>query len=41
MDVGQDLTALFTDAMTPEGVLESTDQRRTDMAVAAGDEAWK
>ena len=41
MDVGQDLTAMFTDAMTPEEVLASIDQRRTDMATAAGDEAWK
>src|SRR5574339_379342 len=38
MDVGQDLTAMFTDAMTPEDVLTSIDQRRTDMAAAAGDE---
>lgn len=41
MDVGQDLTALFTDAISPEDVLVSIDQRRTDMADAAGDEAWK
>ena len=41
MDVGQDLTAMFTDAMTPEEVLASIDQRRTDMAVTAGDAAWK
>jgi raffinose/stachyose/melibiose transport system substrate-binding protein len=41
MDVGQDLTAMFTDAMTPEEVLASIDQRRTDMAGTAGDEAWK
>lgn len=41
MDVGQDLTAMFTDAMTPEDVLASIDQRRTDMAAAAEDEAWK
>jgi raffinose/stachyose/melibiose transport system substrate-binding protein len=41
MDVGQDLTALVTDAMTPADVLASIDQRRTDMAETAGDEAWK
>lgn len=41
MDVGQDLAALVTDAMTPEEVLASIDQRRKDMAVSAGDEAWK
>lgn len=41
MDVGSDLTALVTDAMTPEEVLESIDQRRTDMALAAKDAAWE
>lgn len=41
MDVGTDLTAMFTGAITPEGVLENIDQRRTDMATAAGDAAWK
>jgi raffinose/stachyose/melibiose transport system substrate-binding protein len=41
MDVGQDLTALVTDAMTPEEVLASIDQRRQEMAAMAGDEAWK
>ncbi len=41
MDVGQVLTAMFTGAATPEQVLEDTDQRRADMAKAAGDESWK
>lgn len=41
MDVGQTLTAMFTGAVTPEEVLVETDQRRTDMAISAGDEAWK
>jgi raffinose/stachyose/melibiose transport system substrate-binding protein len=41
MDVGKDLTAMFTGAMTPEEVLASTDQRRTDMATTAKDPAWK
>jgi raffinose/stachyose/melibiose transport system substrate-binding protein len=40
MDIGTDLTAMFTDAITPEGVLENIDQRRIDMATAAGDAAW-
>jgi raffinose/stachyose/melibiose transport system substrate-binding protein len=41
MDVGQVLTAMFTGAATPEEVLAETDQRRADMATAAGDPAWK
>jgi raffinose/stachyose/melibiose transport system substrate-binding protein len=41
MDVGQVLTAMFTGAVGPEDVLVDTDQRRADMATAAGDEAWK
>jgi raffinose/stachyose/melibiose transport system substrate-binding protein len=41
MDIGQDLTAMFTDAITPEEVLVNIDQRRADMAVAAEDPAWK
>jgi raffinose/stachyose/melibiose transport system substrate-binding protein len=41
MDIGQDLVAMFTDAITPEGVLESIDQRRADMAQAASDPAWE
>jgi raffinose/stachyose/melibiose transport system substrate-binding protein len=41
MDVGQDLTAMFTGAITPEEVLANIDQRRADMATAAGDAAWK
>jgi len=41
MDIGQDLTAMFTSAITPEEVVANIDQRRTDMAVAAEDPAWK
>jgi raffinose/stachyose/melibiose transport system substrate-binding protein len=41
MDVGQDLTALVIGDMTPEDVVASIDQRRTDMAIAANDPAWK
>ena len=40
MDVGKDLTAMFTGAMTPEDVLKSIDQRRSDMATAAKDPNW-
>lgn len=40
MDIGSDLVAMFTDAITPEEVLQSIDQRRADMAGAAGDPAW-
>jgi raffinose/stachyose/melibiose transport system substrate-binding protein len=41
MDMGQDLVAMFTGAATPEDVLKNIDQRRADMATAAGDEGWK
>jgi raffinose/stachyose/melibiose transport system substrate-binding protein len=41
MDIGRDLTAMFTDAMEPADVLESIDQRRADLARAARDPAWQ
>lgn len=41
MDMGKDLTAMFTGAMTPEEVAQSIDQRRADMAKTAGDAAWQ
>jgi raffinose/stachyose/melibiose transport system substrate-binding protein len=41
MDMGKDITAMFTGALTPEGVLESIDSRRSDLAKAAKDPAWK
>jgi raffinose/stachyose/melibiose transport system substrate-binding protein len=41
MEVGTDLTALVTGALTPEDVLTNIDQRRTDMAVATKDPAWE
>jgi len=41
IEIGQDLTAMFTGAQTPEGVLETIDGRRADMANAAGDPAWE
>ena len=40
MDIGKDMVAMFTGAMTPEDVLKSIDQRRADMAKTAKDEAW-
>jgi raffinose/stachyose/melibiose transport system substrate-binding protein len=41
MDIGQDLVANFTDALTPMQVLQTIDQRRADMAQAADDPAWR
>lgn len=40
MDIGKDLVAMFTGNLTPEGVLKSIDQRRTDMAKTAKDSNW-
>ena len=40
MDIGKDMVAMFTGAMTPEEVLKSIDQRRADMAITAKDPAW-
>lgn len=40
MDMGKDIVAMFTGAMTPADVLKAIDQRRTDMATAAKDPAW-
>ncbi len=40
MDIGKDLTAMFTGAMQPEDVLTSIDKRRADLAKAAKDPAW-
>ena len=40
MDIGKDLVAVFTNTLTPEGVLENIDQRRTDMAETANDPNW-
>jgi raffinose/stachyose/melibiose transport system substrate-binding protein len=41
MDMGKDMVAMFTGAMTPEQVLQSIDQRRAEMAATAGDAAWQ
>lgn len=40
MDMGADLTAMFTGGATAEQVLANIDQRRADMAGAANDPAW-
>ena len=40
MDIGKDMVAMFTGAMTPEEVLQSIDQRRAEMAATAKDPAW-
>jgi raffinose/stachyose/melibiose transport system substrate-binding protein len=40
MDIGKDLSAVFTGAMQPVDVLKSIDKRRADAAKAAKDPAW-
>jgi raffinose/stachyose/melibiose transport system substrate-binding protein len=40
MDMGKDIVSVFTGAMTPEEMLKSIDQRRSEMATAAQDPAW-
>jgi len=40
MDIGTDLTAMFTGAMQPKDVLASIDKRRADLAKTAKDPAW-
>jgi raffinose/stachyose/melibiose transport system substrate-binding protein len=40
MDIGKDLSAMFTGSMTPKDVLKSIDKRRADQAKAAKDPAW-
>lgn len=40
IDIGKDLTAMFTGAMQPADVLVSIDKRRADLAKAAKDPAW-
>lgn len=40
MDIGTDLSALLLGEMTPDDVLKSIDNRRTDQAKAASDSAW-
>lgn len=41
MDIGRDLTAMFTGAMQPADVLAAIDQRRADLARAARDPQWQ
>jgi raffinose/stachyose/melibiose transport system substrate-binding protein len=41
MDIGKDLTAMFTGTLKPEDVLKNIDQRRSDMAKTAKDPAWQ
>jgi raffinose/stachyose/melibiose transport system substrate-binding protein len=41
MDIGRDLTAMFTGAMQPADVLASIDERRADLARSARDPAWQ
>ena len=41
MDIGKDLTAMFTGAMQPADVLTSIDKRRAQLAEAAKDAAWQ
>lgn len=40
MDMGKDIVAVFTGALTPQGMLKNIDQRRADMAKTANDPAW-
>ena len=40
MDIGKDMTDMFVGGMSPEDVMASIDQRRSEMATAAGDPAW-
>ena len=40
IDIGKDLTAMFSGTLTPEDVLKNVDQRRADMAKTAKDPAW-
>lgn len=40
MDMGKDITAMFTGQMAPADVLKSIDQRRAQQAAAAKDAAW-
>ena len=41
MDIGKDVTAMFTGAEQPADVLSNLDKRRADLAQAAKDPAWK
>jgi raffinose/stachyose/melibiose transport system substrate-binding protein len=40
MDIGKDLVGMFGGSMTPADVLQSVDQRRSELAATAKDPAW-
>jgi raffinose/stachyose/melibiose transport system substrate-binding protein len=40
MDIGQDLTAMFTGDLEPQEVLVRIDERRAQLAQTAQDPAW-
>jgi raffinose/stachyose/melibiose transport system substrate-binding protein len=40
MDIGKDITAMYTGAATPKDILKSIDKRRAEQAKAAKDTAW-
>jgi raffinose/stachyose/melibiose transport system substrate-binding protein len=40
MDIGRDMVDMFSGGMSPEDVMASIDQRRAELATAAGDPAW-
>ena len=40
MDIGADMVEMFVGSMSPEDVMASIDQRRAELATAAGDPAW-
>jgi len=40
MDIGKDLTAMFTTSLSPKDVLKNIDKRRAEQAKAAKDPAW-
>lgn len=41
MDIGKDIEAMYTGAMTPEQVMENISQRRDEQAKLQKDEAWE
>ena len=40
MDIGRDMVDMFVGGMSPEDVMAAIDQRRAELATAAGDPAW-
>lgn len=41
IEIGQDISAMFTGAESPGDVLDAVDGRRDELAQAADDPAWK